>query len=84
MPAISREPAAPSKLMDVTRCSCKAEGKVCSGRCSYGSNGMSCISYCVREGCMLAVTHILNRSRTKATHNCLKWIMMILQGKESE
>ena len=40
MPAISREPAAPSKLMDVVRCSCKAEGKVCSGRCSYGSNGM--------------------------------------------
>ena len=38
MPAISREPAAPSKLVDVVSCSCKAEGKVCSGRCSYGSN----------------------------------------------
>ena len=31
MPAISREPPAPSKLMDVVRCSCKAEGNVCSG-----------------------------------------------------
>ena len=52
MPAISREPATPSKLVDVIRCNCKAEGKVCS-RCSYGSNGMSCTSYCVREGGML-------------------------------
>ena len=69
MPAISREPAAPSNFMDGIRCSYKAEGKVCSGRCSYGSNGMSCTSYCVREGCILAVTHILNRRRTKATHN---------------
>ena len=80
MHAISREPAAPSKLMDVTS-SCKAESKVCGGRCSYGSNGMSCTSYCVREGGMLAVTHILNRRRTKATHNWVKWIMMILRGK---
>ena len=47
MPAISREPVAPSKLMDVIRHSCKEEGKVCSGRCRYGSNGMSCTSYCV-------------------------------------
>ena len=69
MPAISREPAVPSKLMDVIRCSCKAEGKLCIGRCSYVFNGMSCTSYCVREGGMLAVTHILNRRRTKATHN---------------
>ena len=56
MPAISREPAAPSKLKDVIRSSCKAEGKVCRGRCSYESNGTSCTSYCVREGGMLAVT----------------------------
>ena len=34
MPAISPEPAAPSKGMDVVSCSCKAEGKVCSGSCS--------------------------------------------------
>ena len=69
MPAISREPAAPSKLVDVVSCSCKAEGKVCRGRCSYGSNGMSCTSYCVREGGMLAVTHLPNRRRTKATQS---------------
>ena len=81
MPAISREPAAPSKLMDVIKCSCNEEGKVCSGRCSYGSNGMSCTSYCVREGGMLAVTLILNARRTKATHKRVKWILMILRGK---
>ncbi len=57
MPAISREPAAPSKLMNVLRCSGNEECKVFSGRCSYG---MSSTSYCVREGGMLAVTHILN------------------------
>ena len=50
MPAVSREPAAPSKLMDVISCSCKAEGKACSGRCSCGSSGLSCTSYCVCEG----------------------------------
>ena len=33
IPSISRESAAPSKLMDVISCSCKAEGKACSGRC---------------------------------------------------
>ena len=82
MPAISREPAAPSKLMDVARCSSKAEGKVCSGRCSYGSNGMSCTSYCVCEGVMLAVTHLLNRRRTKATHNRVKWVLMNLRRGE--
>ena len=76
MPAISREPAAPSKLMDVVRCSCKADGKVCSGRCSYRPNAMSCTSYCVCEGVMLAVTHLLNRRRTKATHNRVKWVLM--------
>ena len=69
MPVISRELAAPLKLMDIIRCSCKAECNVCSGRCSYGSNGMSCTSHCVREGGMLAVTHILNQRRTKATNN---------------
>ena len=72
MPVISREPAAPSKLVDVVSCSCKAEGKVCSGRYSYGSNGMSYTSYCVCEGGMLAVTHLINRRRTKATHNRVK------------
>ena len=82
MPAISREPAAPSKLMDVVRCSCKAEGKVCSGRCSYGSNGMSCTSYCVCKGGMPAVTHLLNRRRTKATDNRVKWILINLRGRE--
>ena len=82
MPAISREPAAPSKLVDVVSCSCKAEGKVCSGRYSYGSNGMSCTSYCVCEGGMPAVTHLLNRRRTKATHNRVKWILMNLRGRE--
>ena len=82
MPAISREPAAPSKLVDVVSCSCKAEGKVCSGRCCYGSNGMWCTSYCVCEGGMLAVTHLLNRRRTKATHNRVKWILMNLRGRE--
>ena len=41
MPAVSREPAAPSKLMDVISCSCKAEGKACSGRCSCRSSGLS-------------------------------------------
>ena len=50
MPAVSREPAAPTKLMDVISCSCKAEGKACSGRCSCGSSGLSCTSYCVCEG----------------------------------
>ena len=55
MPAISLEPAASSKLMEVFRGSCKAEGKVCSGRCSYGSNGMACTIYCVCEGDLLAV-----------------------------
>ena len=33
MPAISREPAAPSKLMEVNSFSGKAESKACSGRC---------------------------------------------------
>ena len=79
MPAISREPAAPSKLVDVVSCSCKAEGKVCSGRCCYGSNGMLFTSYWVCEGGMLAVTHLFNRRRTKATHNRVKWIVMNLQ-----
>ena len=50
MPAVYREPAAPSKLMDVISCSCKAEGKACSGRSSCGSSGLSCTSYCVCEG----------------------------------
>ena len=50
MPAVSREPAAPSKFMDVISCSYKAEGKACSGRCSCGSSGLSCTSYCVCEG----------------------------------
>ena len=81
IPAISREPAAQSKRMDVVRCSCKAEGKDCSGRCSYDSNGMSCTSYCVCEGGMLAVTNLLYRRRTKATHNRVKWILMNLRGK---
>ena len=83
--ALPREPAAPSKLMDVVRCSCKADGKVCSGRSRYGSNGMSCTSYCVCEGGMLAgcaVTHLLNRRRTKATHNRVKWILMNLRRRE--
>ena len=48
MPTISREPTAPSKLKAVISCRCNAEGKAWSGRCSYGSNGMSCTSYCVR------------------------------------
>ena len=82
MPVISREPTAPSKLMDIIRCSCKEEDKVCSGRCSFGSNGMSCTSYCVREGGMLAVTLILNGRRTKATHKRVKWILMNLRGGE--
>ena len=82
MPAISRETAAPSKVVDVVSCSCKAEGKVCSGRCCYGFNGMLCTSYCVCEGGMLAVTHLLNRRRTKATHNRVKWILMNLRGRE--
>ncbi len=81
MPAISREPAS-SKLVDVVSCSCKADGKVCSGRCSYGSNGMLCTSYYVCEGGMLAVTHLLNRRRTTATHNRVKWILMNLRGRE--
>ena len=82
MPAISREPVAPSKLVDVVSCSCKPEGKVCSGRCSYGSNGISCTSYFVCEGGMLAITHLLNRRRTKATHNRVKWILINLRGRE--
>ena len=82
MPAISREPPAPSKLMDVVRCSCKAEGKVCSGRCSYGSNGMSWTSYCVCERGMPAVTHLLNRRMAKATDNSVKWILINLRGRE--
>ena len=84
MPAISREPTAQSKLMDVIRCSCKEEGKVCSGRCSYGSNGMPCTSYCVCEGGMLAVTLILNARRTKATHKSVKWILINFRGDESD
>ena len=39
MHAISREPAAPSKLMYVISFSCKAEGKACSEMCSCGSRG---------------------------------------------
>ena len=82
MPATSREPAPTSKLVDVVSCSCKAEGKLCSGRCNYGSNVMSCISYCVCEGGMLAVTHLLNWMTTKATHDRLKWIPLNLRGRE--
>ena len=81
MPVISREPAAPSKFMDAISCSCKAEGKACSGRCSYGSNRMSCTTCCVCEGGMIVVIHRLNRRGKKATHNRVKWIMMILRGK---
>ena len=62
--------------------SCKEEDKVCSGRCSYGSNGIPCTSYCVCEGGMLAVTLILNARRTKATHKRVKWILMNLRGRE--
>ena len=51
IPVIYREPAAPSKLMDVISCS----GKACSGRCSCGSRGLSCTSYCVCEGGMIVV-----------------------------
>ena len=61
MPAISREPVAHSKHMNAIRCSGKEEGKVCSGRCTYGSSGMSCTSYCVCEGGMLAVNHTQRR-----------------------
>ncbi len=82
MPAISRESPAPSKLMDVIRCSCKAEGKVCRGRCSYGCYGMSCTSYCVCKGGIPAVTHLLNQRRTKANDNRVKWILMNLRGRE--
>ena len=43
---------------------------------------MECTSYCVCEGGMLAVTHLLNRRRRKATHNRVKWILMNLRGRE--
>ena len=81
MPVISREPSALSKFMDAISCSCKAEGKTCSGRCSYGSNRMSCTTCCVCERGMIGVIHRLNRRRTMATHNRVKWILMILRGK---
>ena len=60
MPAISREPAAPSKLMDVVRCSCKADGKVCIGRCSCGSKQIECCepaTVSVKEACLLQPTY---------------------------
>ena len=78
-PAISREPAAPSKLMDIVRCSLKTKGKVCSGRWIQWNVSTS---YCVCEGGMRAVTHLLNRRRTKVTHNRMKWILMNLRGRE--
>jgi hypothetical protein len=52
MPVLSKEPIAPEKLMDVISCSCRAEGKACSGKCSCAANGLSCTSYCVCEGGM--------------------------------
>ena len=81
VPAISLEPSAPSKFMDAISCSCKAESKDCSGQGSYGSNRMSCTTWCVCEGGRIVVIHRFNRRRTKATHNRGKWIMMILRGK---
>ena len=35
----------------------------------------------VSEGGMLAVTHLLNGRRPKATHNRVMWILIILRGK---
>ena len=49
MPAISREPVASSKIMDVMSCGCKAEGKAWSGMCIYGSNDKSCTTVFVKE-----------------------------------
>ena len=36
----------------------------------------------VKEGGMLAVTHLLNRRGTKATHNRVKWMLMNLRGRQ--
>ena len=59
MPAVSREPAAPSKLMDVISCSCKAEGKACSGRCSCGSSaGFEIVPIRVSETCQNLSGHV--------------------------
>jgi hypothetical protein len=49
-PSLSKEPAAPDKLMDVISCSCRAEGSACSKKCGCAANGLSCTSYCVCEG----------------------------------
>ncbi len=58
MPVLSKEPAAPEKLMDVISCSCRAEGNTCSRKCRCAANGLSCTSYCVCEGesCCNALT----------------------------
>ena len=36
--------------MNIVSCSCRTEGKACSGRCGCSSNGLSCTKYCVCEG----------------------------------
>ena len=84
MPAISREPAAPSKLVDVFSCSCKAEGNYKSVVEGVAMDPMECrvlATVSAKEACF-SVTHLLNRRRTKATHNRVKWILMNLRGRE--
>ena len=71
MPAVSREPAAPSKLLDVISCSFKAEGRVkpvvesvAVGLVDYRASA----TVSVKEG-IIAGIHILNRRRTKTSHS---------------
>jgi hypothetical protein len=55
IPAISHSDLAPSELIDVIKCQCKVQGKMCSNEvCSCHKEHISCTSYCYcssKEGC---------------------------------
>ncbi len=55
VPATSSQPPGPQDLMDVVRCSCKADGKACGTEsCSCHHGNISCTVYCAcgcGDGC---------------------------------
>ena len=47
MPTVSEETIAPQALLDVVRCGCKAEGKLCeTDSCSCRKGAISCTGFC--------------------------------------
>ena len=55
IPVIAHGDPAPSELIDVIKCQCKAQGKMCSSEgCGCHKEHISCTSYCycfTKDGC---------------------------------